>query len=528
MPICILVLCLCAVVGYFLPASAAESPSKKTPEKALASVEGPPPNAVRGGTLRAIKFVFPKNLGYAPDQSPVDATFMPPVWDRLVEWDEKGNFVPVLVESWDWNPKTSALTLNLRKGVKFEDDTPFNAEALKFFYTLMLETKTLVGGDAVKSMDVVGEHTLRMHLTDFDNMTIENFVWNSRPFSPTAFKKNGGKEWARLHTVGTGPFKLVSFSRDASMRYERNPGYWRKGYPLLDAIEVRYVPDPVTTQMMLEAKEVDICLETTNMKMAAELEKKGFKVNWGPGMVWGLLPNSADPKSPLNNKKVREAIEYAIDRPALATMLGFGKYEALTQLEPKSSPAYVPNFNPRPYSPEKAKQLLAEAGYPNGFDTKLLIQEKDRDAGVGIVQFLQAVGVRADLDVADPGRYAVSVYSPQATSYPGMVLSWGGVNPDASDLFVHWGTHPMTHRFGQILKSKEYLEVCDRALHTFDRDALKKALQAIVRKASDDAMIVPLYRDGQAAIMQPWVHTDTPRIHRQTWNVYEDWMEKHK
>ena len=78
-------------------------------------------------------------------------------------------------------------------------------------------------------------------------------------------------------------------------------------------------------------------------------------------MLWALLPNSSNPKSPYANKKVREAVEYALDRPAIAKMLGFGRFESLTHV-PSASPAYVPNYNPRPYNPDKARQLLAERG----------------------------------------------------------------------------------------------------------------------------------------------------------------------
>ena len=279
--------------------------SMKTPAKAVkgGTTGGPPPNAVRGGTLRAVKYVFPKVLGYPPEVSPVDNPFDCPILDRLADWDEKGDLVPILAESWDWNAKTKALTWHLRKGIKFHDGTPFNAEAVKWYFDQGVEMKSLYESDTIKSTEVVDEYTVRMYLTDFSNMSIMDFGWGCRPISPTAFKKNGGKEWARLHPVGTGPFKLASYSRDSLIRYEKNPDFWRKGYPLLDAIEIRFVPDPMTTQMMLESKGADICLEMTNVKIGVDLEKKGFKVNWGPGNVWVLLPNSADPKSPLHNQE---------------------------------------------------------------------------------------------------------------------------------------------------------------------------------------------------------------------------------
>ncbi len=525
-------LVLCFTIGYAF--SASSKPSKKAPStgvvssKSLQADTGAPgqANVVRGGTLRTIKSVFPRVIGYVPDFGPSEAPFALPVTQKLVNWDEKGNLVPELVESWDGDPKAGTLTWHLRKGVKFSDGTPFDAEALKWDYDNRVETKTLFDLDNLKSLEIIDQYTLRMHINEFTNMTVSNYGFSTFPMSPTAFKKNGGKDWARMHAVGTGPFTQGAFVRDTSIRYERNKNYWRKGYPLIDALEVRYVPDPVTTQMMMEAKEADVALEINNMKIATELEQKGFKVNWGPGNVFALLPNSTKAGSIYANKKVREALEYAIDRPALAKVIGFGKYEALTQLEPAVSPAHIKGFNPRPYDPEKAKKLLAEAGYPNGFDTKLLIREMDRDAGVAIQSYLTAVGIRLQLDIADLGRYAVSVYSPQG--WDDLALSWGGVNPDATDLFVHWGSRPQTHRHGKILKSKEFLATAEKALHTFDPAGMKETLRDMVRLASEDAMIVPLYRDAQACVMQPWVHSDYMKIHRQVWQPQEDWMDKHK
>jgi peptide/nickel transport system substrate-binding protein len=528
----VLAACFCVSVHYAVTASA--QTAKKTPSEVVGSskpaptgIEVPPPaNAVRGGTLRATKGAFPRVLGYVPDFGPVDGPFVLPVADKLVNWDAKGNLIPELAESWDWNPKTGAFTWHLRKGVSFQDGTPFNAEALKWDFDTRLAAKALFDGDLVKSVEVVDEYILRMYLSEFTAMSVYNYGFATYPMSPTAFKNNGGKDWARFHPVGAGPFKLASFVRDTSIKYEKNENYWRRGYPLLDAIEIRFIPDPVTARMMLESKETDICLEVVNVRSAVELEQKGFRAVWGPGSVWALLPNSTKLGSPYANKKVREAVEYAIDRPALAKMLGLGKFEPLTQLEPKASPAYIEGFNPRSYNPGKAKKLLIEAGYPNGFESKLLINEQNRDAGVAIQSYLTAVGIKLDLDVADIGRYSASIYSPQG--WDDLALAWGGVNPDASDLFVHWGSRPMTHRYGKILKSKEFLAASEKALHTYDPTGNKEALRRMVKIAADDAMVVPLYRDTMASVMQPNVHSDYMKIHRQVWRADEEWMEKQK
>jgi peptide/nickel transport system substrate-binding protein len=477
--------------------------------------------------MRCIRGEFPKVLGYVPEFGSVDPLFASFMIERLVDWDDKGNTIGQLAESWEGDSKNKTLTWHLRSGVKFHDGTPFDAEALRWNFQLQIDTARLTDAPLIKSLEVVNEYTLRMHLTEYSTMAIENYGWSPQ-ISPTAFKEHGGKEWARFHPVGTGPFKLGDFKRDTSIRYEKNENYWRKGYPLLDAIEIRFIPDPMTATMMMEQREADLWLEVLpTIKNAIDLEHKGLKVNWGPGGIWSLIPNSSNPKSPLNNKKVREALEYAIDRPSLAKALGYGRYEAVAQIVASGSKAYVQGYNPRPYNPEKARQLLAEAGFPNGFETKLLVLDLQRDTAVAVQGYLAAAGIKLDLDVADMGRYFASVFGPQGWS--DLALVWAGINPDTSDVFVHWGPRPMDFRYGQILKSPEYLALCDKGLHTYDDAGAMKVLREIVRQAGEDAMIIPLVRSVQAAVMQPYVHSDYMKIHRQTMNVcYRDWLESRK
>lgn len=531
----VLLVSLSLVVSYGLAASSQteKQPSQKGPAKEVtrprvetgSTPAAPGPEAVRGGVLKAIRSSFPKVLGYPPEQNPTDTIFALLYGERLSEWDEKGNLISVLAESWDTDTKNKTITYHLRKGVKFHDGTPFNAEACRWNLQLGKETGRLTDGQFVKSIDVVDEYTLRLTCTEYSSVSLLNYGWLQQ-YSPTAFNTHG-KEYLRTHAVGTGPFKLVDFQRDTFIKYEKNNDYWRKGLPLLDGVEVRFIPNPMTASMMMESKEADIWLDVQEVKYIVDLEQKGFKINWGPGMLWALLPaNAKDPKSPYANKKVREAVEYAIDRQTIAKTLGFGKFEALAQIVPSFSPAYNPNYNPRPYSPEKAKQLLAEAGYPNGFDTKLLAWDTSRDAATAVQTYLTAVGIRVTLDLADMARYFAAVFSP--AGWTDLVLAASGINPDGTDLFTHFGPRPMTYRFGFIAKSPEFLGACEKALKTHEPAALKSSLQQAVRQASEDATVIPLWRSAQVDIMRDYVHTDYIKVHSVTWYSYYDWMEKRR
>ncbi len=230
------------------------------------------------------------------------------------------------------------------------------------------------------------------------------------------------------------------------MTWVKNPNYWRKGRPYLDGIEVKFIPESVTARQMLEAKQADVWAAPP--KDMVELVKKGFKkqASW-PALGMAIWPNTANAKSKWQDKRLREALEYAIDKEAVAKALGFGEFKPLKSLPPAGEWGYDPTYNPRPYNPAKAKQLLAEAGYPNGLKAKLLVffTPDARDAGTALKQYLDAAGFQIDLDVADPGRFFGTVYGPQPG--PDADLNWWITGRDQNYLatYMRWfSTQPFT------------------------------------------------------------------------------------
>lgn len=475
-----------------------------------------------GGVLKAIRGTFPKVIGQPTEMSPTDRIFSLPIAEKLTNWDAEGNMVPELAESWDEDPEGKTITFHLRKGITFHDGSSFNAEAVRWNLQMRLDKKRLTDGKYVESMEVLDDHTLRVHVKDYHYRLAFNYGWQQM-YSKKAFETHG-EDWVRKNGVGTGPFKFGEFKRDTLITYVRNDNYWRKGYPYLDGMEIRFIPDVMTGSAMIQANEADSWLEVSDVQMVLNLEKKGFKVNWGPGMFWALLPNSSDPESPYSDKKVREALEYAIDRPTLAKLVGYGKYEPLFQMAHEGSPAYVPGYNPRPYNPEKARQLLAEAGYPKGFETTILVMSDQQDSAAALKAYLEAVGISVRLDLADLGRYFSALFH---NGWSDLVFAANGIDPDGSELFIHYGPEPMTYRTGTIKKSPEFLATCNDALHTYDKTRVKDKLKQIVKQGAEDAMIVPIFRSAQAYVMHPYVHDNYILIHTIHWHPYDTWMEKH-
>lgn len=494
---------------------------------------GPTPGGpVSGGTLKCIAGAIPNVLGYGPEKAPSDNYLMLPVIEHLCMWgDTEGNYMPQLAESWEADLEAMTFTWYLQEGVTFHDGTPWNAEACAWNFQLGLDAGRLADGQYIDSLEAADEHTLVMHLNGFNWYMVENWGLMS-PISPTAYMNSGATEeeriaWARVNAIGTGPFTVDEWKRDDHIRFVKNPDYWQEGLPYLDAIEIRFIPDPMVAAAMIEAKEADMWFSVYAVESILNLQEKGLKMVWGPGMFQCILFDSSNPDSYFYDKNVREAVEYAINRPALAEMLGQGLYEPLHQMASSIWPGYVEGYDPRPYDPDKARELLELAGHPNGFKTKLLLTEMGVDAGSFIKANLAVVGIEVELDVADLGRYFGSVFG---TGFTDMVYTASGINPSATDIFVHFGPSPMTFRTGNIWKSPQYLALCEEALDPTKYSSIAAAIpkiQEAVKQAGEDAMLIPLFRTTEAGIMQPYVHSDYPAIHSIIWTPYDDWMEEH-
>jgi len=355
-----------------------------------------------GGTMKIIAQRGPTNIGYSAAMNFADHTPGVMYAERIMDVSVKGDLLPRLAESWEYSPDGKAITFHLKKGVKFQDNTDFNAEALKWNLETCLEARAVPGAKYIASFDVIDDHTFRVNLTERHNQIIYG-IWRPFIFSPTAFKKNG-KDWAVTHAVSTAPFKVVEFKRDVIIKMEKFEGYWDPDKPYLDKVEFRIVKEPATCALMMKAKQADFWFQAT-AREAAELRDEGLTVITGPSFIHNIYPDSKNPDSPFADKRVREAMEYAIDRKAMSDALGFGFTVPINQLAPPGSAGYNTDYEGRPYNPEKAKRLMAEAGYAQGIKTTMGLRAIELDKATVIKNYLAEIGIDVKLDVCDPGRY---------------------------------------------------------------------------------------------------------------------------
>ena len=396
------VLFVCA--GLVFASGASESKAK---EAASATPK-------KGGTLRVAVGADISSWNFTQSNAPEDGLSYGLVFETLFVENEQGEIQPNLALSISSDPKALTYTIKLREGVKFHDGTDFNAESCAFSLELYRTTgrkrASFMGN--ITSFEVTGPYEVTIHLSQWDSTIPRTLSRDcSYQISKVAYEKNGA-DWAAENPVGTGPFKFVegSWQRDVKKSFVKFADYW-KGEPYLDGAEVYIYPDSNTAQMAIETGELD-AYYVLSSEMAKEFEEAGYYVSRGIADSMPLLNyHSVSPEDPFYDVKVRQAVSYAIDNKLLQDTIFSGYMSDTNQFCATTSPYYNESVEGYDYNVEKAKQLLAEAGYPNGFKTTIACKNEDdpRYLAQAIQEMLKAVNIEAEIIVVEAGDYGTYI-----------------------------------------------------------------------------------------------------------------------
>ncbi|HHX74160.1 MAG TPA: ABC transporter substrate-binding protein [Firmicutes bacterium] len=485
-----------------------------------------PAGPVSGGILRVLMPSGPVVLGWSPEFAPSDYAFAMVGVEPLLAVSSDRGLEGVLAENFDEDPENMTITYYLRKGVKFHDGSDFNADVV-LWNNEMGQKYSQLQGDDVREVVKVDDYTVRYELNRWTNQLLEG-LGISLMFSKHSFEQNGGEEgggieWARFHPVGTGPFKLKEFNRDNNLIWEKNENYWGEG-PYLDGIEIRFVPDAGTAQAMMEAGDADMWSGAVPAQNQKELEEKGFvrQSAWA-GIQSVLVPNTVDTSTPLADLRVREAIEYAINKQGICDVLGYGYLEPLNTVAPPGDWGGDKVF--RPYDPDKAKQLLAEAGYPNGFETTLVASASSggrNEVAEALVGMLGEVGIKVNLDIADTGRFTGMMFG---NGWDGLMLGFSGQDTTYLTSTTRWWGHN-AFVYPSMYKSEEFLEMCRESVLKTTREEQKAITEQIVYYMAENVMVIPLTNSKTGFIRTPKVHTDYLDQGMTRWRTNLIWLEK--
>jgi ABC-type transport system substrate-binding protein len=306
--------------------------------------------------------------------------------------------------------------------------------------------------------------------------------------SPTAAKKATTPEKRVFdHMVGTGPFKISEYKQDVYAKYVKWDGYWQNGAPYLDVVEFRAIADTTTRIMAFKAGDGQF-IEPLQPVERNQLEKDGFPTTEGTmGFISFICMDGNNPKSPFADIRVRQAVEYAIDKEGLYKGLFQNRWPPAYQQALRNDPYFNPDVKPRVYSVAKAKQLLAEAGYPKGFKTTLHSETRgSKEQQEAIRSLLFEAGIDCTMDIADPARFTVMIN----TGWEGLMMP-GFPNPSSTKwLAQRFGSSAYyVNKYAPPGYYEKWATVASQQDQNIRVDQVKNLLQTMV----DEVITIPIY-----------------------------------
>jgi peptide/nickel transport system substrate-binding protein len=314
-----------------------------------------------------------------------------------------------LAESWTESPDGLVYEFKLREGLKFHNGDPFTADDVKFSFERYrgVGAKELQG--KVKAVEIVDPYRVRFRLHEPwpDFMTFYGTTATAAGIVvPKKYTEQVGEDGFKQHPIGIGPYKFVSHTPGVELVLEAYEGYWRK-VPYIKRLIMKGIPEVATRLAMLKKSEADIAFAMEGA--VAEEVKRDPKLQLvdtrHPSINWIEFPEQWDPKSPWADRRVRLAVQYAIDQVAISEAACLGYCPPTGSTIPRMMDFALP-IEPLPYDPQKALHLLAEAGYPNGFDAgELTPIPPFFVAGEALVNYLNAVGIRVKMRVLERATF---------------------------------------------------------------------------------------------------------------------------
>ena len=318
-----------------------------------------------------------------------------------------------LAESWTLSADQRTYEFKLRDGVKFHNGEPFTAEDVKFSFQRSKGARVLK--EKVREIEAVAANRVRFHLREPfpDFMAFYGTLATGAGWVvPKAYVLKVGDDGFKKHPIGLGPYRFVSHTPGVELVMEAYEGYWRK-MPAVKRLVFKVVPESTTRMVMLKRGEVDVAY-LLDVPQAQEVKKDPtlkLAFSGGIGIFFLDFLDQWDPKSPWADKRVRLAASHAIDRQALSEAETLGASKPAGNFIPRSFEFALP-IEAAPYNPTRAKQLLAEAGYPNGFDAGELHQLPPYfSLGEAIVGYLGAAGIKLKMRPMERAAYLAAVAS---------------------------------------------------------------------------------------------------------------------
>jgi peptide/nickel transport system substrate-binding protein len=417
--------------------------------------------------------------------------FLYALHDALVKSMPGHPQAPSLAESWSESEDGLTYDFKLRQRVTFHNGDPLTAVDVKFSFERYRGTSATLYREKVKEVEIIDPHWVRIHLKEPwpDFMTFYGTPSTSAGWIvPKKYLEQVGEDGFKKHPIGAGPYKFVSQKPGIELVLEAYEGYWRK-MPHVQRLIMRSIPDDSTRLATLKTGEADVAYAM--MGSTAEEVKRDAKLklaySYGQGIFFIFFNEQWDPKSPWHDLRVRQALNYAIDRQALSDQQTLGASPPTANIVPRAFEFALP-LEAYAYNPQKAMQLLKEAGYPNGFDAgEITSGPPYHTLAEGVANYLHAVGIRVKVR---PMERAAHLTALREKKLVGLSSSGSGVLGNAATRL-----EPFVVTWGEYAKGgyPDIDELYKKQSVERDHQKREALLHEIQRLMHERAMYAPLY-----------------------------------
>lgn len=364
--------------------------------------------------------------------------------EGLVGFDKDMKVVPILAESYEANDAATEFTFMLNQGIQFHDGTPFNAEAVKVNIDRLANPENNLKRHSlfalVKETQVVDEYTVKIVLKEPFGAMINTFAHPAAMMISPKALETYGKDVAR-NPVGTGPFKFGEWDPSDHLKVVKNDSYWKEGSPKVDSITFKPTPENGARVAMLQTGEADFIYPVPTEQAESINGKDGIVVENNQSIIVRYLSMNTT-KKPFDDPKVRQAINYAINKDAFVKVVMNGFSSKLDSVIAPNTQFYSKQ-EVYEFDIEKAKELLKEAGYENGFETKVWGSNNSQaQKGMEFIQQqLSQIGVKVEVVPMESGTMSEKIWSVQDAKDAEIELYYGGWSPSTGD--ADWGIRPL-------------------------------------------------------------------------------------
>ncbi len=411
------------------------------------------------------------------------------LFDSLLQKTRDGRNAPALAERFERDGE-AAWIFHLRRGVRFHNGEPLTAEAVRYTIQAILDPETnstrAADLDWVEEVQVIDDLTVRIVANE--EFALAEHYFTELQIVPPGYREEVGARSFTDRPVGTGPYRFVRWDRGNRIVLERNETYWRAPAEV-EAVEFRFVNSATSRVATLLSGDADLIVDppiTARNQVNANRNTR-FESAVGTRVIFVGLDTVQE--SPLTDVRVRQALNYAVDKDAIIGSLLFGSAEATTTLLTAQDFGYTESVQPYPYDPDRARTLLRQAGYADGFTIRIDTANgryiNDANVVQAIQGYLGAVGVTVEVNTLEFGAFNSALFSKQTS--PMYLVGWGNPVFDPSFIF------DFVTRSGSLLRTIEDPEI-DRLLEE-------------ARSTTDQGVRLELYHEAV-----PLIHEAAPAI----------------